>query len=200
MYRFFLFFLFCYLERTIFNKKIYNSKQSKFIMNIISEDNIKKGSEVEAKFKEWLDSHKIPYLYIQQDTETFSPSLKEYFNGKRPDFMILLPNLGFIFVDVKYKKINETFKTFPLDSLETTKYSGLQRKFNLQMWYVLSNENFDYKTWFWIPVSKVLEEGKNPRFKSGKSEMDFFAIPVKDFIQVASDDSLDRLFSKCFID
>lgn len=169
-------------------------------MDVISEDNIRKGGEVETKFKEWLDSHKIPYLYIQQDTGTFSPSLKEYFNGKRPDFMILLPNLGFIFVDVKYKKINETYKTFPLDSLETTKYSSLQRKFNLQVWYVLSNENFDYKTWFWIPVSKVLEEGKNPKFKSGKSEMDFFAIPVKDFIQVASDDSLDRLFSKCFID
>ncbi len=163
-------------------------------------ENIRKGNEVESKFKEWLDKHKIPYLYIQQDTETFSHSFKEYFSGKRPDFMILLPNLGFIFVDVKYKKINEKYKNFPLDSLETTKYSSLQRKFNLQIWYVLSNENFDYKTWFWIPVSKVLEEGKNPKFKSGISDMDFFAIPVKEFIQVASDDSLDRLFSKCFID
>ncbi len=114
--------------------------------------------------------------------------------------MILLPNLGFIFVDVKYRKINKEYRTFPLDSLESKKYSSLQRKFNLSIWYVLSNEDVDYKTWFWIPVSKVLEEGRNPKFKSGISSTDFFAVRVTDFIQIASDDSLDRLFSKCFIE
>lgn len=163
-------------------------------------ENIRKGNEVELKFKEWLDRHKIPYLYIQQDTETFSLSFKKFFGGKRPDFMILLPNLGFILVDVKYRRIYKEYKTFTLDSLESTKYSSLQRKFNLPIWYVLSNEDVDFKTWFWIPVSKVLEEGRNPRFRSSKSNMDFFAIPVKEFIQIASDDSLDRLFSKCFIE
>ena len=163
-------------------------------------ENIAKGEEAEIKFKQWLDKHNIPYLYIQQDTETFSSALKRYFGQKRPDFMILLPNLGFFFVDVKYRNINKNYKTFPLDSLEATKYSSLQRKFNLPIWYVLSNEDVDYKTWFWIPVSKVLEERRNPRFRSSKSNMDFFAIPVKEFIQIASDDSLDRLFSKCFIE
>jgi hypothetical protein len=163
------------------------------------EERRKKGSEAEQKFKEWLDRHNIPYLYIQQDIETFSSAFKGYSGGKRPDFMILLPNLGFILVDVKYKKINEVYKTFPLDSFETTKYSSLQRRFNLPIWYVLSNEDFDFKTWFWIPVSRVLEEGKNPQFTSGKTNMDFFAIPIAQFIQIAIDDSLDRLFSKCFM-
>mgnify|MGYP001604511018 FL=1 len=163
-------------------------------------ENIAKGEEAEIKFKQWLDKHNIPYLYIQQDTETFSSALKKYFGQKRPDFMILLPNLGFFFVDVKYRNINKNYKTFPLDSLEATKYSSLQRKFNLPIWYALSNEDFAYKTWFWIPVAKVLEEGRNPKFKSGKSSTDFFAIPVPEFIQIAIDDSLDRLFSKCFVE
>lgn len=168
----------------------------------MDEENRLKGIEAEQKFKGWLDKHNIPYLYIQQDTETFSPTLKEYLGAKRPDFMILLPNLGFIFVDVKYKRIHEKYKNFPLDILDAKKHSSLQRKFNLPIWYVLSNEEFDYKTWFWIPVSKVLEEGKNPKpkFTSPKSNMDFFAIPVSEFIQIAEDDSLDRLFSKCFLD
>lgn len=157
------------------------------------------GRETELKFQEWLDSHNIPYLYFQQDTETFSSAFKGYFGGKRPDFMILIPNLGFILVDVKHKNMSETYKSFPIDSQETRKYSGLQRKFNLPIWYVLSNEKVDYKTWYWIPISKVLEEGKNPRFKSGKSNMDFFAIPTTQFIQISLDDSLDRLFSKCLI-
>lgn len=158
-----------------------------------------KGRLVEQKFKEWLDKHNIPYWYIQQDLDTFSLSLKKYFGSKRPDFMILLPNLGFIFVDVEYKRFVPNYGTFPLDCVETIQYSNLQRNFNLQVWFVISNEDSDYKTWFWIPVSKVLETGKREKFVSSKSGMDFFAIPITEFIQIAFDDSLDRLFSKCFL-
>ena len=163
------------------------------------EENRRKGKKAELRFREWLDRHNIPYLYIQQDTETFSSAFKKYFSAKRPDFMILLPNLGFIFVDVKYKKLSEKYRTYPLDAEETKKYSSLQRKFNLHIWYVLSNEAYDYKTWFWIPVSRVLEEGV-PKYLSSKSKMDFFAVPPANFIQISIDDSLDRLFSKCFIE
>lgn len=165
----------------------------------ISEENKKKGNDTERKFKEWLEHHNIPYLYLQQDTETLSLAFKKYFNGKRPDFLILIPNLGFIFVDVKYKKLNPEFKTYPIDSEETKNYSSLQRKFSLNIWYVLSNEDFDYKTWLWIPISKVLESGM-PIFTSSKSKMEFYAVPPSEFIQIAIDDSLDRLLSKCFLE
>ena len=76
-------------------------------MNQIGEENTKKGSEAEIKFREWLDRDNIPYLYLQQDTQTLSIAFKKYFSGKRPDFLILIPNLGFIFVDVKYKKLSQ---------------------------------------------------------------------------------------------
>lgn len=164
-----------------------------------SEETKRKGKETEQKFKDWLDKHKIPYLYIQQDKETFSPAFDKYFSGKRPDFMVLIPHFGFIFIDVKYKKINHDFKTYPLDVNETKKYSNLQRKFNLHIWYVLSNEDSDFKTWLWIPISKVLESGM-PEHISSKSKMEFFAVPPESFIQIADSDSLDRLFTKCFIE
>ena len=144
----------------------------------IEEENKKKGVEAEAKFKEWLDKHNIPYLYLQQDTQTIFFAFKKYFSGKRPDFLILIPNLGFIFVDVKYKRLNPEFKTFPIDSEETKKYSSLQRKFNLNIWFVISNEDFDYKTWLWIPVSKVFESGK-PKYTSSKSEMELVCFDSK---------------------
>jgi len=160
----------------------------------MSMTNAERGKEVELRFKEWLDRHEIPYWYIQQDIETFSPALKKYF-AKRPDFMILLPNLGFIFVDAEYKKPTH-YKTFPIDTEESRKYSVLQRHFNLQVWYALSNEQYHYSTWFWIPVSKVLEIGKTEKHVSSKTKMEFFAIPIDNFIQVAIDDSLSRLLSK----
>lgn len=156
-----------------------------------------KGREAENKFKIWLDKNNIPYFYIEQDTDTFSSALKNDFSGKRPDFMILIPGFGFIFVDVKNKEITKDFKTYCLDSNETKKYSSLQRRFNINVWYVISNEDYDYKTWLWIPVSKVLESGIMEQ-KSSISKEDFFPIPIEAFIQIADDDSLDRLFSKLF--
>ena len=165
----------------------------------ISDENKKKGFEAESKFREWLEKHNIPYLYLQQDTQTISIAFKKYFSGKRPDFLILIPNLGFIFVDVKYKKISLDYKTYPIDSEEIKKYSSLQRKFNLNIWYVLSNEDFDYRTWLWIPISKVFESGR-PVFTSSKSNMNFYAVSPREFVQIADDDSLDRLLSKFFIE
>ena len=55
----------------------------------------------EQEFKKWLDKHRIPYWYIQQDIDTFSQELKKQFT-KRPDFFILIPNFGFILVIVSF--------------------------------------------------------------------------------------------------
>ena len=165
----------------------------------LDEESKKKGSEAEIRFREWLDKHNIPYIYLQQDTQTMSIAFKKYFSGKRPDFLVLIPNLGFIFVDVKYKKLHPGYKTYPIDSEETKKYSSLQRKFNLNIWYAISSEDSDYKTWLWIPISKVFESGR-PIFTSSKSKMEFYAVEPQEFIQIAFNDSLDRLLSKCFIE
>lgn len=159
-----------------------------------SAENTAKGNEAELKFKEWLEKHNIPYFYIKQDLDTFSPSFTNLFSGKRPDFMILIPNFGFIFVDIKNKKISQEYKTYPIDGEETKKYSSLQRLFNLHIWYVISNEDYDFKTWLWVPVSKVLESGV-PKFTSSISREEFFAVPLDEFIQIADTDSLERLFS-----
>ena len=62
-----------------------------------TKENIEKGKETERMFKQWLDNHNIPYLYIHQEKETFSSFFKENLRGKRPDFMLLIPYFGFIF-------------------------------------------------------------------------------------------------------
>jgi len=111
--------------------------------------------------------------------------------------MLLIPYFGFIFVDVKYKQISENQKGFPIDALNAKKYSSIQRRFNINTWFVISNEKVGYNTWYWIPVSKVLEAGISLQ-KSSKSGDLFFPIPKNYFIQVARDDSLSRLFSKLF--
>ena len=86
----------------------------------------------ESKFKEWLDKCNIPYWYIDQSLESFSPALRKYFL-KRPDFMILLPNFGLIFVDVKDKELAEKHEKIFIDGIEVEKYLSMQRTLNLQV-------------------------------------------------------------------
>lgn len=160
-------------------------------------ENIEKGKTAEKMFQQWLDYHKIPYLYIHQDKETFSSFFRESLSGKRPDFMLLIPYFGFLFVDVKYKQISRNQEYYAIDSQDAKKYSSLQRRFNINTWFVMSNEKVGYKTWYWIPVSKVLESGATSRISSYSGQL-FFPIPTSYFIQVAEDDSLSRLFSKLF--
>lgn len=149
--------------------------------------------QTEQAFKKWLDKHDIPYWYIKQDISTFSKALKEYFT-KRPDFIILIPNTGLIIVDIKYKKQAEKHNKFFLNAAETDKYVNLHRKFNLPAWYVISNENYHFNTWFWIPATKALESGFH--FISKQTGTKCLSVPTEAFIQVSDDDSLERVFSK----
>lgn len=41
-----------------------------------------KEREAEMEFQKWLDRHEVPYWYIQQDLETFSPTLKKIHDQK----------------------------------------------------------------------------------------------------------------------
>lgn len=152
-----------------------------------------KEREAEDKFKEWLDKHNIAYWYIQQDIKTFSPSLKQYMT-RRPDFMILLPNFGFILTDVEYKSPLEQYDVFPVDKEETKQYVNLQKYFNFQVWYVFSHKKFHFNTWFWIPAQKVLEIGKEYPKKGDKRG--YFAVPVDKTIQLSANEDIGVLFSK----
>lgn len=152
-----------------------------------------KEREAESKFKEWLDKHNIAYWYIQQDIDTFSPSLKHYMT-RRPDFMILLPNFGFILTDVEYNSPLEKYKVFPIDKEETKQYVNLQKYFNFQVWYVFSHKNVHFSTWYWIPAQKVLDIGKEYSKKGDNRE--YFAVPVDETIQLSSNEDIGVLFSK----
>tara|TARA_Y100000296_G_scaffold79696_1_gene104059 strand:+ start:886 stop:1371 length:486 start_codon:yes stop_codon:yes gene_type:complete len=147
----------------------------------------------EQKYKQWLDKHNIPYWYIQQDLDTFSSVLKKYMT-KRPDFLVLIPNFGFIIVDVKDKEPAVKYEKFFINAEEVEKYVNLQRIFNLQSWYVISSEKYHFRTWFWIPIVNILKGGFIFEPKDNKDKC--YSIPISEFIQVSEDDSLERVFSK----
>lgn len=152
-----------------------------------------KGGKGEAKFKEWLEKNNIPYMYFDQKTDTYSPIFKGF--AKRPDFMLLIPNFGFILVDVKTKEFDKKYKTLCLDLDESIKYSNLQRHFNLQVWYAVSNESVNFDTWYWMSVTNLMEMGTE-RYMSKKDHKSFFPLQTDQYIQMKSSDSISQLFEK----
>ncbi len=149
----------------------------------------------EKKFKQWLDRNRIPYWYVDQSLESFSPALRKFLS-KRPDFMILLPNFGLIFVDIKNKSQAEKYDKFFLYADEVDIYLSMQRTFNIPVWFVISHKKYHYKTWFWIPVSDVTRSGFVFNAKDNKGK--FYSIPIEEFVQVADTDNLERIFNKLF--
>ncbi len=150
----------------------------------------------EIKFKQWLEKNNIPYMYFDQNFDTYSSVFRGF--ARRPDFMLLLPNFGFILVDVEDRKPHKIYNRYCLNIAETIKYSNLQRFFNLQVWYVVSNEMLNYDTWYWISVSSLLEK-RLERFNENKPDRAFFALEPNQFIQISSNDSLSRLFENMFM-
>ena len=70
-------------------------------------------------------------------------------------------------------------------------------KLNLDFVLVISNDDFGYKTWLWIPLSKILELNLETH-ESGKSGEEFFPIPADEFIQISYNEPIEKLFIKRF--
>jgi len=141
----------------------------------------------EYKFKEWLDEYEIPFWYIHQEPDTFASAFKKE-KVKRPDFMILIPNIGFILTDVEYKEPARKYAEFQINAEETLKYCKMQEKYRLNIWFVFSNEKNHFNIWYWIPVLKVKE--------NGKKYSNYFAVPMEDFIIVSKNQGIEKLLSE----
>ncbi|MDP3728477.1 MAG: hypothetical protein Q8R18_03400 [bacterium] len=146
--------------------------------------------DAEQKFKEFLDKQNMPYWYINQDIETFSPALKRL-QVQRPDFFILIPNFGFILVDVEHNIPLEKYNKFCISEPETFRYNNLQKYFNMQVWYAFSNEKIHYTTWYFIPVGKVLELRKQFLVR----DKHYISAPINAFTQIAGSEKITKLFN-----
>ena len=148
-----------------------------------------KQRDAEQKFKEFLDKQNVPYWYIQQDIDTFSPALKKL-HVQRPDFFILIPNFGFILIDVEHNTPLEKYNKFCVSDPETFRYNNLQKYFNMQVWYAFSNETMHYTTWYFMPTSKVIELRKQYLVK----DKHYISLPIESFIQIANTEKITKLF------
>ncbi len=162
-----------------------------------SADKEKKGLYL---FREWLNKNRIPYAPISRDTRLFSDALKEIFEAKTPDFLILIEKLGLIFVDVKYKEFHTSKRVFLLDPEEVKEYLNLEKKFNFKVWFIFSNDEMSHGEWHWLSVEDAagMRDTIKPAFGGRKGEYrgNLMHITPSRCIAVYTDDSTQELLSK----
>lgn len=126
------------------------------------------GAKSELFFKEFLEKNNIPYLYIGQGPVGIEKSdvLLNKVNSKRPDFFVNLPNLGYIFVDVKSRQKlsfpNSKESYFYLFISEIEELYNLHTNILIPVWLAFmerNNEN-DYSNFYLLPIT-ILNEFKN---------------------------------------
>ncbi len=131
----------------------------------------------EDKFKKWLDSLGVVYVFIDQTPI----SQAEAFINKvhRPDFFIALDynvndNKKLIAVDVKQRTLNPKFNSFKLDKITQEKLSSFEKSFNVPLWVVYTTEANEFKQWYWIGINDIISCGKLINGKYGE----FWAINI----------------------
>ena len=147
------------------------------------------GREAELEFQNYLNQHKIPFWFIEQERESYSQALKQY-NVQRPDYCIFIPNLGFILIDVEHNVPLKKYRKFCISDEETQKYNNLEKYFNMKVWFAFSNQEIHYTTWYLIPVSRVMEL-RNQYLVKAKN---YISTPIDEFIQVSCSENLKKIF------
>lgn len=90
-----------------------------------------RGAVAETRFRAWLDRSKVPHLFVEQSPMTFPEHLKGEI--KRPDFLVAIPGIGTIAVDVKAKHVYRGAILFDVDEHRTL--STFEQQFNICVWF-----------------------------------------------------------------
>lgn len=89
------------------------------------------GAAAEDRFRAWLDRCRLPHIYVEQSPLTMPEGLKGEI--KRPDFLVGIPAIGSIAVDVKAKSVYAD--TLIVDATEHRTLLNFETFFSMSVWF-----------------------------------------------------------------
>lgn len=89
------------------------------------------GQAAEDRFRSWLDRCCLPHIYVEQSPFTIPKPLRG--DIKRPDFLIGIPSIGTIAVDVKAKRIYQD--ALIIEAYEHRTLLNFETFFNISVWF-----------------------------------------------------------------
>lgn len=89
------------------------------------------GAAAEDRFRAWLDRCHLPHIYVEQSPFTFP----EHLHGaiKRPDFLVGIPSIGTLAVDVKAKRVYRD--AILIDAQEHRTLAAFETFYNIAVWF-----------------------------------------------------------------
>lgn len=124
----------------------------------------------------WMNARNIAYCRIDQEKDTFTAGLRHAM--KRPDFIVLLGDVGAICVDVKNRKLTK-YGDFLLDEERDIRgYQVFEEAFRMPAWFVFVDLEDHTGHTHWISLRKVLMHERIKNNGKGK----FRAIPATDVV------------------
>ena len=90
-----------------------------------------RGAAAEDRFRAWLDRCCLAHIYVDQAPLTLPQSLRGEI--KRPDFLVGIPSIGTIGVDVKAKRVYAD--TLLIDAYEHRTLLNFETFFNISVWF-----------------------------------------------------------------
>lgn len=89
------------------------------------------GQAAEDRFRAWLDRCILPHIYVEQSPLTIPQGLKGEI--KRPDFLVGIPAIGTIAVDVKAKSVYQD--AIIIDAYEHRTLLNFETFFSMSVWF-----------------------------------------------------------------
>lgn len=89
------------------------------------------GKAAEDRFRAWLDRCHLPHIYVEQSPMTIPQHLRGEI--KRPDFLVGIPSIGTLAIDVKAKQVYRD--TLIIDAYEHRTLLAFETYFNISVWF-----------------------------------------------------------------
>ncbi|OLS15904.1 MAG: hypothetical protein RBG13Loki_0473 [Promethearchaeota archaeon CR_4] len=149
-------------------------------------------NEAERRIQEYFDAHLYGWDRVDQSIASFA----RIYQGrvKRPDYIVYLDTYTKIIVDAKDWTLDAEFRNFHIDEGDARRAAEWERQHGSKLWLAISNEHSDYKTWYYISISRILEVC--PLRTSRKSGNFFRTFTILDCVTIGPEDSLSKLFRK----
>ena len=100
-------------------------------MRLKRQDRLRQGQAAEDRFRAWLDRCHLPHIFVEQSPMTIPQHLRGEI--KRPDFLVGIPTIGTLAVDVKAKRIYQG--AILIDAYEHRTLLNFEMFFNISVWF-----------------------------------------------------------------
>jgi hypothetical protein len=127
------------------------------------------GKAAEDRFRCWLDRSCLPHIYVEQSPFTIPEPLRGEI--KRPDFLVGIPSIGTIAVDVKAKRVYRD--ALIIDAYEHRTLLNFETFFNTSVWFACFPPDEPYTCHLFLNRNLAGSERSNLKGKA------VIAVPLK---------------------